>query len=336
MRPIFSVIIPIYNCEKEIKRLLDSIVVQGWDKEKLEVIVCDDKSTDNTMNLIHQYDDKLNIIYCTTKDREIHCPGNTRKDALEYVSGEWLTSIDDDDAFEKGAFDAIWQHICQTNEDLMVCANFREYHDGGTKEFLGDETWTHGKWFNVDNLIKKFNITYKENMESHEDLYFNSVVLGHLIGNGRDYNYCDSFVYKWIYRPNSLSRSYYSEEYNYIEVYLKDYLDACSLPYFTLAREYPRSFDFFYNQIMMCILHGYFYYQASLYRKGNTELFAENRKYIKKLVERFNTEFKVSKDEIIEYVYRFPQRYMNIKSKCFLGSNYFIETESFASFIQNL
>lgn len=336
-RPIFSVMIPIYNCEKEIERLMDSIVEQGWDKDRLEVICCDDNSTDNTMELIHKYDDRLNIVYCGTSPREVHCPGNTRKDALAHVSGEWLTSIDDDDAFEPGAFDAVWNHICTTGEDMMVCANFKEYKNGETREFHGDETWTHGKWFNMDNLVKKFNIDYRENMESHEDLYFNSLVLGHLIGNNRDYNYCDAFVYKWIYRPTSLSRSYYNEKYNYIETYLSDYLDACALPYFELIKVYPDAFGFFYNQLMMCILHGYFYYQASVYRIGRDhEILEANRRRIADIVNNMKEKLNISKEEIINYIYSYPQRYMNIKNKCFLGSNWFIETESLSDFIMSL
>ena len=217
MRPFFSITIPAYNCENEIERLLDSILNQKWEKEKVEVIICDDHSTDRCIEIAHTYDNLLNIVYCQTPDDlKVHCPGNTRKEALKHITGEWFANIDNDDEFELGAFDKVYEHIQKTNEQFMICADFREYVDGQPRRTFtgqdGNETWTHGKFFNVDNLIRKFNINYRDDMTSHEDLYFNTLVLGHLIGNGTDYNYLTEWVYKWNYRPNSLSHLYYTQK----------------------------------------------------------------------------------------------------------------------------
>lgn len=341
-RPIFSITIPVYNCEKEIGRLLDSIVNQNWDKDKLEVIACNDKSTDNCMEIIHSYDDKLNIVYCETPDDlKIHCPGNTRKEAIKYATGEWVTNIDNDDEFELGAFDKVYNHIKETNEQYMICADFREYIDGKPNRTFtgeeGNETWTHGKWFNLDNLIKKFNIEYKSDMTSHEDLYFNTLVLGHLIGNNTDYNYLTEWVYKWNYRPNSLSHLYYSDKYNYIETYLNDYLEACYIPNLDLIKVYPMKIDFYYNQLMMAVLHGYFYYQAAVWRLGfNDELNIKNRNHIKVMVDNICETLKITRNDMIDYIYKLPDRYMRVKYKSFTGSNYFVEVESFVDFMNHL
>ena len=54
-----SVIIPAYNCVNTIERLLDSILDQHDDD--LEIIICDDHSTDNFMDNVVPYTDKLNI-----------------------------------------------------------------------------------------------------------------------------------------------------------------------------------------------------------------------------------------------------------------------------------
>ena len=50
--PYLTVIIPAYNCSGTIERLMDSIVANGFSKDELEVIVCDDKSTDNFLSLV--------------------------------------------------------------------------------------------------------------------------------------------------------------------------------------------------------------------------------------------------------------------------------------------
>lgn len=55
----FSIIIPCYNEEKYISRCLNSICNQTLDKEKYEVIVIDDGSNDNSLNIINQFDIKL-------------------------------------------------------------------------------------------------------------------------------------------------------------------------------------------------------------------------------------------------------------------------------------
>ena len=57
---------------------MDSILDNKLNKEEYEVIICDDKSTDNFLSIVKTYEDKMNIIYCTTT-REVHCPGNTRQ-----------------------------------------------------------------------------------------------------------------------------------------------------------------------------------------------------------------------------------------------------------------
>lgn len=55
----FSIIIPCYNEEKYIRRCLNSIFNQTLDKQKYEVIVVDDGSNDNSIDIIKEYDLKL-------------------------------------------------------------------------------------------------------------------------------------------------------------------------------------------------------------------------------------------------------------------------------------
>ena len=349
-RPLLSVIIPVWNSSKYINRLLDSIVNQGWSKEDLEVIACDDQSTDNVVEIIHIYDDRLNIVYCSTsKDLTMHCPGNTRKEALSHVTGEWMTSIDNDDEFLPNAFDNVFKHIRSTNETMCVVSNILQVSEDGSQELkiLSGEradTWTHAKYFNMDNLVKKYNVDYKENMASHEDLYFNSQVLCNLIGNGRDYNYLDIPTYKWYCRSDSLSHSYYftenSKKYNYIEIYLKDFLFAGYKGNLDYANKYPEQKAFYFNQIMMSILHGYFYSQAAYYRLGSQwyldEVMTDNRRFMRMMVDDICNGLKITRNDIINYIYNLPERYVNVKVQCYDGSNMFVELESFKDFIESL
>ena len=54
--PLFSVVIPTYNCADFLKRALSSVFVQTY--QNFEVIVVDNSSTDNTEDVLNSFDDK--------------------------------------------------------------------------------------------------------------------------------------------------------------------------------------------------------------------------------------------------------------------------------------
>lgn len=55
MSYLISVIIPVYNGEKYIRQSLDSIVNQTIGIENIEVIIVDDASTDNSVDIANEY-----------------------------------------------------------------------------------------------------------------------------------------------------------------------------------------------------------------------------------------------------------------------------------------
>ena len=337
-----SIVIPCQNCSKTIGRLLDSILDNQLDKKDYEVIICDDKSTDNFLDIVKTYEDKMNIIYCTTT-RKVHCPGNTRQAALPYISGEWFTFIDNDDMFEPNAFKTILQYIDENKVEYTICTNFREYYyeeQRYGREIVGDETDTqlHGKFFNKVNTLDKFHCYFKEDLMSHEDVFFNSCNLAQLISIGKDYIYLPIFTYKWVYNPTSLSRSYFSQKDFYIDTYLGDFLMGASYPFFGmyLTSHNEDNKDFALNQIMMALLHGYFYYEASIWRLGINETLESSFNALKNLKRKIINELNFTDYDIINYIYSLPERYHSVRGKSFTGTCPFIETQSFRDFIMNL
>ncbi len=57
-KKLFSIIVTSYNNEDKIERAIDSILNQSLDKKYYETIIVDDHSTDNTQNLIQNYEAK--------------------------------------------------------------------------------------------------------------------------------------------------------------------------------------------------------------------------------------------------------------------------------------
>ena len=337
-----SIVIPCYNCSKTIGRLLDSIVENNMKKEDYEVIVCDDKSTDNFLDIVKTYEDKMNIVYCETT-RDVHCPGNTRQAALPYIKGEWFTFIDNDDMFEPYAFNAVFKYIEEKNVKYTLCTEFREFYfekNEYGREIKGDETdtWLHGKYFNRENTLGKFKCYFKDDLMSHEDVFFNSCNLAHLISIGEDYIYYPIYTYKWVYNPQSLSRSYFSKKDYYIDTYLGDFMMGASYPFFDmyLNDEKEENKSFALNQIMMTMLHGYFYYQASVWRLGSNDALDESYVALKGLKRKIIKELGLNDFDIINYIYQLPERYDNVKRGSIMGSCPFVETQSFRDFILNL
>ena len=332
-QPIFSIIIPIYNCQNYINRLLNSILIQNLNKNDYEIIACDDNSKDHGIDIIKTYMDRMNIIVCNTKNRKIHCPGNTRKDALKYASGEWVTFIDNDDMFEPNAFNSVLDTINKYPNAKVICGQFREYNieKNSYVDFGCCDTWLHGKWYKL-NFLKEKNIDFKENLESHEDIYFNSLVIGHLIGINEDFIYLEKNVYKWVYNKQSLSRIVNENDKNYIDCHFNDYINANIEPLLICLSQYPNTYDFHLNQAIMTLLHAYFYYQSFLYAKNNSSNFC----YIQNLCNQIQQIFNITKYDIIDYVYQRPLIYDKVKQGCITGTYSFIEMQSFADFIISL
>ena len=83
-----SIIIPVYNGEKYIKRCLDSIFTQSF--ENYEVIIVNDGSTDNTKNILDELkNDKLKIY-----NNENHGVSYSRNFGIEHSIGEYIMFVD--------------------------------------------------------------------------------------------------------------------------------------------------------------------------------------------------------------------------------------------------
>jgi len=89
--PLVSVIIPVFNNSKMIGEAIESIKVQGY--PNVEIIVVDDGSTDNTMQVVKSYD---NICYIY-KDNE--GPASARNVGIKKSNGRYITFLDADDLF---------------------------------------------------------------------------------------------------------------------------------------------------------------------------------------------------------------------------------------------
>lgn len=110
---MISVCIPTYNGEKYIRRQLDSILVQL--NEGDEVIISDDSSTDNTVDIIKGYNDKriTFIEGCMFKS-----PVFNLENALKHAKGEVVFLSDQDDVWLPGKVKTMMKYLI--DNDIVV------------------------------------------------------------------------------------------------------------------------------------------------------------------------------------------------------------------------
>ena len=116
-KPIISVLLPVYNEEKYIKKSIESILAQTF--VDFEIIVIDDGTLEKTMEVVQSLNEDR-ILYKKTKEN-LGC-ADARKLGVEYSNGEFITFLDDDDIWEN---DYLTNQLQVFNEnpslDFVVC-----------------------------------------------------------------------------------------------------------------------------------------------------------------------------------------------------------------------
>lgn len=132
---LFSVVIPNYNSEKWIVRLMDSIVNQTY--KNYEVIIVDDISKDCSLSLIENYLDDNIHLYINSRKR---FNGGTRNAGVEKAKGKYILFIDCDDYFYSNtAFETIAKIIENENYPDLIRLPYHYLVKGGEGDILLNE-----------------------------------------------------------------------------------------------------------------------------------------------------------------------------------------------------
>lgn len=105
-----SVLIPVYNGEKTIKRCIESLKNQTLNNNLFEIIIVNDGSTDSTLEILKKYS---NIKIINQKNKGI---SRTRNVCLREANGEYIAFIDSDDYVEENYLKRLLD--CAENEKL--------------------------------------------------------------------------------------------------------------------------------------------------------------------------------------------------------------------------
>lgn len=215
-----SIIIPVYNTEKFIERCLKSIVNQSL--KEIEIIVVNDGSTDNSLELIRKFekiDKRLKVI-----DKKNGGLSSARNAGIEEAKGEYLLHIDSDDWIEQDYLKDIYSFAKEKRLDIVVTDFYLDYDDGNLnymrdiklkdKEILSEKEYLKklligegypcvwNKLFK-SYLYKKTNIRHPLGISLGEDLGTTPL----LVNKSKKIGKINKAYLHYIQNPNSITKS---------------------------------------------------------------------------------------------------------------------------------
>lgn len=239
-KPLITIIIPIYNAEKYLKRCVDSILNQSF--KDLELILVNDGSTDGSgeiCDFYSEYDERVQVHHLLNGG-----PSRARNHGLNHSVGKYITFIDADD-YVNNYFSDTANKVSINDYDLIVVpfnvVNTQleplQHNEYKEKSFLKNEKkddflrgiWLGeplfgscgNKWFKRE-VIQKYNFSFNNNFYIAEDYLFNL----------HFYRECQSAVlvdfpyYNYVQYENSLTSRIF---YNRFEIAKTVYVESLKL-----------------------------------------------------------------------------------------------------------
>lgn len=113
-----SIIVAVYNVEKELRRCLESLVNQTF--KDIEILVVNDGSPDNSQAIIDEYVEKYpDMVKSYVKENG--GVSSARNFGLKRANGEYITFIDSDDTIDLRYLEVLYKNIIETGADVATC-----------------------------------------------------------------------------------------------------------------------------------------------------------------------------------------------------------------------
>lgn len=176
---MFSVVIPLYNKEKEIKSTLDTVLNQSY--TDFEIVIVNDGSTDRSIEVVQGIDDpRIRLI-----DQKNGGVSAARNRGIRESRNEWIAFLDADDLWDKIKLEKIAQVINKNQSIEWLVTGCRTLKGNESRNFLHkkdgflddalDDLW-NGLYIHTssvvvkrDNFIKNVNLFFTEGVNHSED-----------------------------------------------------------------------------------------------------------------------------------------------------------------------
>ena len=211
-----SVIIAAYNIEEYIERCIESVINQS--EIEIEIIIVNDGSTDNTLNIIKKMSDlDERIIIINQKNQGLV---EARKRGLKNANGKFILFLDGDDWLENNCVEELYKTAIDKNADVVLYNAYKAYEDKKetfntfNKNLIDDIKKNPIKNLLLDNIsptiwskfikrsfIEENNIKFPENISYAEDL----ATVSNIFINNPKIVFNENRLYNYYHRDNSIS-----------------------------------------------------------------------------------------------------------------------------------
>lgn len=117
VRPLVSIVVPVYNVEQYLDECLESIASQTYDN--LEIILVDDGSTDSSSAICRRaVTHDARFLYYRKDNGGLSAARNC---AIDMVSGDWLMYVDSDDVIDPRMVEMMLEAAQNDGADIAVC-----------------------------------------------------------------------------------------------------------------------------------------------------------------------------------------------------------------------
>lgn len=214
---LVSLIIPVYNVEKYLKKCLDSAITQTL--TEIEIIVVNDGSTDGSLSIINAYASRDQRIKVVSQE---NCGlGAARNAGIRIAQGEYLAFMDSDDWVEPDFLEKMYVTACYRNVDIVICNHVKTYEElwefKNGRHLKADVYTGHEAMKKIisDSVIQSFawDKLYKRTLFTLNDIYYpKSLYFEDMATTFKVFYYAktvgviDDCLYHYLQRKGSISR----------------------------------------------------------------------------------------------------------------------------------
>ena len=145
---LLSIIIPVYNSEKYLKKCLDSIILQTY--KNFEIICVDDGSIDSSYQILKEYQNKDSRIRLLKQEHK--GVSSARKLGLTNACGKYITFVDSDDYLDKETYLNALKYL---NIADLVCFGIRVFGEFQKSQINDDNKYYKIKNKGLTNIFPK-------------------------------------------------------------------------------------------------------------------------------------------------------------------------------------
>ena len=150
---VLTILVPVYNTEKYIRRCLDSLLVPEV-LESIEVLVINDGSKDHSSEIAREYVEKYpDTVVLVDKENGGH--GSTINAGIERAKGKYFRVLDSDDWFNTVEFVEYVNRLQSEDADLVVTDYRKEHTYNSQSEYFEYKDLEDGRCYRLDDIDLK-------------------------------------------------------------------------------------------------------------------------------------------------------------------------------------